>query len=202
MNFLEKQGLIIQQRKELAELFGVETRNKYEILDEQKNNLGFAAEQGGGLFALFARSFLGHWRKFEIHIFDRERQLMLKAFHPFRWFFQRLEIKDHQDNSLGYLQQRFAIFTKHFDIFDENDQLIYSVKSPFYKIWTFPFYQHDKEVAKVEKKWSGLVKEIFMDADNFHIDFGNVMETKHKQLVLCSAFFIDLQYFERKANNS
>lgn len=202
MNFQEKQSLIIQQRKELAELFGVETRNKYEILDEQKNNLGFAAEQGKGLLALFARSFLGHWRKFEIHIFDSERNLLLKAFHPFRWFFQRLEIKDSNNQPIGYLQQRFAILTKHFDILDEHEQLIYSVKSPFYKIWTFPFYERDNEVARVEKKWSGLVKEIFMDADNFHVSFGNITDTKHKQLILCSAFFIDLQYFERKADNS
>ena len=202
MNLQEHQELVIQQKKEIAELFGFETRNKYEIYNKLNQLVGYAAEQGRGIFNLFSRSFLGHWRKFEIHIFDNNKTLLLKAVHPFRWFFQRFEIQDANNQNIGYLQQRFAILTKHFDIFDKNDQLIMSVKSPFYKIWTFPFYQNDQEIAVVKKKWSGLLKESFLDADNFHIDFGNSLNNEHKQLILCSAFFIDIQYFERKADNS
>ena len=202
MDLNQDKELIIQQRKEIAELFGFETRNKYEIKNKNNELIGFAAEQGKGIFNLFARSFLGHWRKFSIHIFDQNQQLILKAKHPFRWFFQRLEIYNSQDQKIGYLQQRFAILTKHFDIYDHNDQVILTVKSPFYKIWTFPIFKRDQEVAKIQKKWSGLLKEVFMDADNFHIDFGQINEEKHKQLILCSSFFIDLQYFERKADNS
>lgn len=202
MQLKDHKELIIQQRKEMAELIGIETRNKYEIRDINNQTIAFAAEQGGGLFNLFARSFLGHWRKFEIHIFDNHKNKLLIARHPFRWFFQRLEIYNSNEQAIGYLQQRFAILTKHFDIYDEHDQLLMSVKSPFWRIWTFPFYKNDNEVAKVAKKWSGLLKEAFLDADNFHIDFGSAIDEKHKQLILCSAFFIDLQYFERKANNN
>ena len=81
----------VVQRRELAELFGFETRNKYSIEVDGSEEL-FAAEQGKGGLAFLARFFLGHFRTFEIHFFDRARSLVLRAVHPFRFFFQRLEV--------------------------------------------------------------------------------------------------------------
>ncbi len=37
------QPIVVQQVFETAELFGFETRNKYEILDSEGYNVGFAA---------------------------------------------------------------------------------------------------------------------------------------------------------------
>lgn len=196
--------IIVRQRKELAELIGFETRNKYEILDQHQNSLGFAAEQSKGFLGLLVRQFLGHWRRFEIHIFDTNRNEILKVVHPFRWFFQRLEISNKQGQLLGSLQQRFAILNKKFDLEDSRGNVILTVRSPFWKIWTFPFCDpRGHEVARVEKKWSGLLKEVFTDSDNFKISFtGPQLTEEQRNLILCSAFFIDLQYFEKKANNN
>ncbi len=62
--------LIIRQRRELFELIGFETRNKYEICDADKNVIGFCAEQNKGILGFLFRQFLGHWRSFEIHFYD------------------------------------------------------------------------------------------------------------------------------------
>ena len=69
------------------------------------------AEQGKGGLAFLARSFLGHFRRFEIHFFDTARALVLCAVHPFRWFFQRLEVSFADGRPIGAIQQRFAIFS-------------------------------------------------------------------------------------------
>ena len=45
MNLQQLSGLVITQRRELAELIGFETRNKYEIKNEQAQVIGFCAEQ-------------------------------------------------------------------------------------------------------------------------------------------------------------
>ena len=191
--------LMIVQKRELAELFGIETRNKYSI-EVNGAPFAFAAEQGKGGLAFLARMFFGHWRQFEIHFFDNARQLVLRAVHPFRFFFQRLEVSTAQGRALGAIQQRWAIFSKRFDVTDGSGRLLLSVSSPLWRPWTFAFQRDGRELARVEKKWAGLLQEAFTDADRFRIAFESPeLGLDERSLVLAAGIFIDLQYFERKA---
>lgn len=193
-------AVILRQRRELAELFGFETRNKYSLETEDGTALGFAAEQQKGLLGLLLRQFLGHWRRFEIHFFDSQRQLLFKAVHPFRWIFQRLEVVDSQGARLGALQQRFSIFRKSFDVEDATGQVVLEVRSGFLSFWTFVFEARGRERAVVEKKWSGLLREVFTDSDHFRLRFTDPSLTpEERMLLLAAGLFIDLQYFEAKA---
>lgn len=190
--------IVIRQRKELAELFGFETRNKYAI-ESAGAEVGFAAEQGkGGLQFLF-RQFLGHWRPFEIHFFDEARQLVMKAVHPFRFLFQRLEVVSADGRALGAIQQRFALLSKRFDVEDASGNVVMTVSSPLWRPWTFAFERQNHEVARIEKKWSGLLKEAFLDADSFRILYSTPeLGLDERSLILAAGIFIDLQYFEQK----
>jgi uncharacterized protein YxjI len=202
MDLTSRRQIVLRQRRELAELAGFETRNKFEILAEDGSPLGFAAEQGSGLGATLARMFLGHWRTFEIHVFDATRQLVVVAVHPFRMIFQRLEIRSADGRALGALQQRFSVLWKRFDVEDALGSTRFRVSSPLWKPWTFPFEREGREVACVRKKWSGLLKESFTDADNFQIEFTDPSLTDDDRTLLVAAgLFIDLQYFERKAQS-
>lgn len=191
--------LMIVQKRELVELIGVETRNKYSI-EVNGAPLAFAAEQGGGGLAFLARMFFGHWRRFEIHFFDNARQLALRAVHPFRFFFQRLEVSNAAGRELGAIQQRFALLSKKFDVTDPSGRLILSVSSPIWRPWTFVFKRDERELARVEKKWSGMLTEAFTDADRFRVAFESPeLNLDERSLVLAAGIFIDLQYFEQKA---
>ena len=196
--------LIVRQRRELAELFGFETRNKYEIASESGGVVAFAAEQQKGIAGVLFRQFLGHWRTFDILFFAPDRQAFLTAHHPFRWFFSRLEILDAGGRLLGAIQRRFSILTKRFDVEDANGRVIMQVASPFWRIWTFPFMSpgSGREVARVTKKWAGLLSEVFTDKDNFAVEFLDAeLGESERALVLAAALYIDLQYFERKAGD-
>jgi len=191
--------IMIVQRRELAELFGIETRNKYAI-EANGVQIGFAAEQGKGGLAFLARMFFGHWRTFEIHFFDEARQLVLRALHPFRFFFQRLEVSSADGRLLGAIQQRFSILSKRFDVIDASERVLLTVSSPIWRPWTFAFDRQARTLARVEKKWSGLLKEAFTDADRFRVMFdAGELSPDERSLVLAAAVFIDLQFFERKA---
>jgi uncharacterized protein YxjI len=193
--------VIVQQRFELGELFGFETRNKYSIENEQGVNLGFAAEQQKGFLGLILRQLLGHWRTFDILFFDDRRQVIVKAVHPFRFLFQRLEVSMADGTPVGAIQQRFAFFSKRFDVHDRNGRVVMSVSSPFWRIWTFPFMKGSREVARIEKRWSGIITEGFTDKDKFRIQFIDPgLPIEERLLLLASGVFIDLQYFEVKAN--
>jgi len=191
---------MIVQKRELAELFGFETRNKYSI-EVNGAPFAFAAEQGKGGLAFFARMFLGHWRTFEIHFFDNARQLVFKAIHPFRFFFQRLEVWTANGRQIGAIQQRWAFFSKRFDVTDASGRLLLNVSSPIWRPWTFKFMRDERELARVEKKWSGMLQEAFTDADRFRVAFESPeLNLDERNLVLVAGVFIDLQYFEKKAD--
>lgn len=194
-------GLRVAQRKELAELLGFETRNKYEIQTAAGAPLGFAAEQQKGMLGFLLRQFLGHWRTFEILFFDAQRALMLTARHPFRWFFQRLEVFDASGHQLGALQRRFSVFSKRFDVEDARGNVLLTVKSPVWRPWTFTFTRDGRDVAVIRKRWSGVLKEAFTDADTFGVEFqpGPVSGVE-RRLVLAASIFVDLMFFEHHAN--
>lgn len=191
--------LLVNQVHELGEWLGFETRNKYQILDENRMPLGFAAEQQKGILGFILRQYLGHWRKFDVLFFNSERQPVMVGHHPFRWFFERIELKDANGAYLGAIQKRFSILTKRFDVENQSGMTILEVASPIWRIWTFTFMSRNLRVAEVKKKWSGLLAEGFTDKDNFEVEFVDPnMNPIEKKLVMASAIFIDLLYFERK----
>lgn len=190
-------GLFVRQRYEIAEFVGFETRNRFEILDEQGNLIAYAAEQQKGLLGFLFRQFLGHWRRFDILFFTPQRQTFLRGHHPFRFFFQRMEIFDSQNMKMGALQSRFAILRKNFDVEDAQGHVILKVRSPFFKFWKFEFERSGRIVATVSKKFSGLLTEIFTDKDNFRVEFQDPSLTEgERRVLMAAALFIDLQYFE------
>ena len=201
---LEAQSrLFVQQRFEIAEWLGFETRNKYAILDQQERQIGFAAEQGRGFLGLLMRQFLGHLRTFEILFYTADRQLFLRALHPFRFYFHRLEIADSvTGRNLGAMQRRFALLHKTFDVSNAQGQVILEVSSPLWKPWTFPFKRQGREVACIRKKWSGVFFEAMTDKDRFMIEYSEGgMKEDERRLILAAALFIDLLYFEVKARS-
>src|SRR5215208_11962 len=85
--------LFVRQHREPWEwIAGIETRNRYAVVDEHGAPVAWAAEQQKGVLGFLARQLLGHWRRFEILVFDPARALALRVVHPFRWLFMRLEV--------------------------------------------------------------------------------------------------------------
>jgi uncharacterized protein YxjI len=198
---VKQQALLVEQRRELAELIGFETRNKYVISTVGGVMVAYAAEQQQGWLGFLVRQFFGHWRTFDVFVFDSNRTQVLVAHHPFRWFFQRLEVSTAEGRPLGALQQRFALLAKRFDVEDATETVRMTVSSPLWSIWTFPFMKGSRTVAVVAKKWAGLLTEGFTDKDRFRVEFQDPrLNLEERLLILAAALFIDLQYFERKAS--
>ncbi|HEY3449566.1 MAG TPA: phospholipid scramblase-related protein [Myxococcales bacterium] len=191
--------VVIQQQFEIAELFGFESRNKYSLRTEV-GEVGWAAEQSKDVLGFLLRQFLGHWRPFEIHLFDRARQPVLRAVHPFRFLFQRLEVFHADGRPLGALQQRFSILSKRFDVEDAAGRVIMTVSSPLWRIWTFPFLRAGRQVGVIEKKWSGFLTEAYTDKDRFMVRFGPELTDEERALLAVAGVFVDLLYFEHKAH--
>lgn len=188
----------IKQIYEISEiLIGWESRNKYQILDENNAFLAYAAEKSQGFRGALMRGMLKHWRRFDIVVFNESREKMFNLHFPFRWFFKTLIVQDHEGLHIGTLQQRWAFFYKKFDILDKNGRVVCRIRSPFFKIWTFEFKRATKKIGTLQKKWSGLASEMFTDRDNFTLSFADPsLEEETKLMMMSMALLVDIIYFE------
>lgn len=186
----------VRQRKELNRLLEYGARNKYEITTIDGLTIGIAAEEEKSLSERLERHFLGRWRSFNIHIFDSENNLLYRAFHPFRFFFKRIELQKSNGQNIGALQQCLGLFYKRFDLVDANGMKVMKMSAPLWSPWVFPIFKGADKVAVIKKEWRGFFVESFTNADNFSIEFqSNKLSEIERELILTCALFIDLTFF-------
>ena len=192
-------SLVVSQKKEWGEILsGFETKNKYVVSDETGKAMYYAAEEGG---SILLRWFLKALRPFTLVVLTDSNQVLLRVKRPFRFFFHEADIVDYQDKSLGVLRKRFSLLRRKYSVLDSTGKEIFQLFGPILKPWTFIIKNNDVEYGKITKKWSGLLKEGFTDADNFGVVFPKEWDVKLKALFLGAVFLIDFVHFENKGNN-
>tara|TARA_R110002072_G_scaffold302758_3_gene488520 strand:+ start:25938 stop:26585 length:648 start_codon:yes stop_codon:yes gene_type:complete len=195
----DRTRVMIRQQKEWGEiLIGFESKNRFELSDEEGNRLGLAAEESQGFGAMFARNFLGKCRKATIHIYDDAGNRIGRGEKPFRWFFHRMEVYDG-DKKIGAIQRKWSWISRKFAIENEAGREVMQIYSPIFRIWTFKLLFEDQEVGRISKKWGGMLKEMFTDADVFGMEVEPHVPNELRAILLVATFLIDFTCFE---NNS
>ena len=82
----------------------VETRNRYEVVSEGGAPLAYAAEQQKGFLESCSGSRSATGGR-SISVLTPDRVPLTTARHPFRWFFQRLEVYDEGGGFVGAIQR-------------------------------------------------------------------------------------------------
>ncbi len=196
---LNRETLIVQQQKELIEiLVNWETGNRYRLADEQGAECGYIMEHAGGLGRKLLRGFLGSHRGLKINVYDRDRQQVLFFWRKFYWLFSELFVETAEGKRIGKAQRRFGIIYKKYDLYDENQRVFATIRSPLWKLWTFNIFNpQDQQVGVISKRWTGLLKEYFTDSDTYAINFDKQpWTTNQKAVILAVAVSIDFDFFE------
>ena len=191
-------GLVISQKKEWGEILtGFETKNKYVVLDSSGNELYIAVEEG---VSMLLRWFLKAWRPFEIHIRKFDQKPVIRVVRPFRFYFHELHIYGENETLLGSIKRNFAILRRIYSVLDPQGKQMFQLFGPILHPWTFEIKDKFKEFGKITKKWSGLMKEGFTDADNFGVTFPRNWTIEQKAIFLGAVFLIDFVHFENRGN--
>jgi uncharacterized protein YxjI len=189
--------LVVHQQKEMLEVFtAFETKNRYEIGDLDGHTSLYAAESGGGGMEWLTRNLLKNKRPFKMQILHTDGSVVAQLRRPWNWFFSELHIEDGQGKPLGMVDQKFAVLSRRFVVVGPSGQELAELHGPLFRPWTFLIKKGDQEIGKIAKKWSGLLKEAFTDADSFTVDLGESMDPDLKLLALAGTFLIDFLYFE------
>jgi uncharacterized protein YxjI len=192
-------ALRVQQKKEWGEILsGFEGANRYQVIGDNGQPLYFVGEVGGGFGLFLLRSFLKAKRPFTMEVKATDGSTALRLERPWRWFFPYMEVLDGQGRHLGALQYRFAFFQRLYDVLGPSGEVLAQLRGPFFKPWTFIIEEGGREVGKIQKKWSGFGKEMFTDADNFGVTFGDIRDPRLRVLAVAATFLLDFVHFENR----
>lgn len=198
--FSRAQRLSVRQRKSWIEILtSFDARNKYVVYDEGGSPVFNVEEQGGGFGSLMKRIFFRNMRWFTSHVDDLQGQGQLLVLNkPFRFIFHRLEIRDTGGNVLGAIQKRWTWFRRKYTVEGPTGEEIATLFGPFWRPWTFKILLpgQEMEVGLIQKKWSGLLKEAFSDADNFWVAFEQIEDPKLRAVLFAATVLIDIVHFE------
>lgn len=213
--------LLVHQQVELLEILsGWEGENKYQIKNTLGQQVYFAAEESGGC----ERQCCGSSRGFIMHITDNLGQEVLRVTRDFKccagWnccacseccaFEIRVEAPVGQ--VIGYSAQLQSCTRPRYSIMDAGHQEILYVEGPLCVCqgicctWDQEFrimaQDRNQEIGKIAKQWTGIVREMTTDADNFSISFPVDLDVRIKAVLLGLLFLIDFMHFEQKQNKN
>ena len=197
--------VLVHQIKELAEIIiNWETANKYEILDADNYKIGFAAERTNGFFHRVIRNILRSHRPMTIDVMDNSGASVLQGKRPFFFMFSDLHVHDLNEKQIGSIQTRFGIISRKYDLLDETGNIFARISSPRWRLWTFKIFNHlGDQKGVITKKWGGILKEAFTDADKFAIDLSQHSWTNYqKSVFLFATLCIDLDFFEDNSGSA
>jgi uncharacterized protein YxjI len=196
--FATFQRLTVRQRKRWLEiLLSLELKNQYDVFDESQRPVLHVREEGSGVLSFLKRVFLGPARPFTASVTDPAGgELWLSLRRPFRFFFHRLEVQRPDGAPVGAIQKRWSWIRRIYDIEDARGQVVAELFGPILKPWTFEIRVRGQERGAIRKRWSGLAKEVFTDADNFGVELAN-LEPDVKVLAFAATVLVDVVHFER-----
>ncbi len=186
--------LFVKQRVEGFEaVTGIETRNRYEVMTPEGQAVMWAYEESGTL----GRLFLKRNRPLTLHITDLGGRDVLVASRAFFWFFMNLQVHGADGRPLGAIRRKFGILKRRLVIEDAQGNVVAEVNGSVFRRYTFIIYRLGQEIGRVTKRWSGIGREMFTDADSFLVE----LPVEHgdddlQYLVLATAFAVDLGFFE------
>ncbi|XP_049518938.1 phospholipid scramblase 2-like [Dermacentor silvarum] len=201
--------VIIQQELELAEaMLGVETCNKYTAKNKEGQLIWNIKEDSN----CCTRVCCGQSRCLVMDVLDYKNDAVMRFVRPLRctqcWCFcclQVMEVQAPPGTLIGHVRQRWSICYPTYGIYDRNGTRVLDIVGPFCTSSMPCKCDVDFEVrsangaaiGKITKKWSGILKELFTDADTFGVTFPMDLDVCMKAALIAATMLIDYTFFEQ-----
>ncbi|NXO99887.1 PLS2 scramblase, partial [Certhia brachydactyla] len=193
--------VLIHQQLELLEIVtGFEEKNKYELKNALGQRVYFAIEDTDCL----TRNFCGPARPFTMRIIDNLGREVITLHRPLRCStcccpccLQELEVQAPPGTTVGYVVQNWHFCLPKFTIQDEKKTDILKISGPclmcrccediHFEVMSL---DETSAVGRISKQWTGFVREMFTDTDNFGISFPMDLDVKMKAVMIGACFLI------------
>lgn len=188
MSIFNQAVLVVSQKAKIIEL-----TNEYAIFDEGGAQLGTVRQVGQGKArkVLRALTSVDQFLTTKLEVVDTDGSVVLKLTRPAKFVKSKVIVQDGNGTEVGQIIQQNVIGKINFSL-EAGGQTIGSINAENWRAWDFSIKERaGREVARVQKKWEGLVKNMFTTADNYVVSIPSPLEEPLRSLVIAAALSID-----------
>ncbi|CAJ0934309.1 unnamed protein product, partial [Mesorhabditis belari] len=201
--------IIVEQKVSLLEAFTEwEVKNKYAIYNGAGQQAYFAFEESDGCERLCC----GAARGYTLHIVDNFQKEVAKITRPFLCCGNlccqnETTIEAPPGNVIGVVRQQFGCASHNFAIYTPDGEAQLEIHGPNEcgfgfacnccadKVFKVKTLEGDT-IGDIRKKWTGMTREYFTDADTFTVKFPIDLNVNTKATLIAATFLIDFLCFE------
>jgi uncharacterized protein YxjI len=165
-SLLERSTFVVEQKRKFFEL-----RNQYRLFDETGAQVGAIEQTKQSPLTFLARlgTDLDVVLPVTLEVSDTQGQTVLVLDKP--WFRMTLKVSRADGTPLGSIRKRIRVGKARFTIADPSGSEIGDIRAQNWRAKDFTIVdQSGQEVARVTKKWRGLITETFTDADTYVVN--------------------------------
>lgn len=195
-------GFRIHQQRQALEMVSLfEMRNRYDVLfTGAPYASGCIEERSHSWFNLMGRQLLGGCRPARLDVRDGADQLLLSLDKRFGLYFHELQVNDPAGQMLGVVRRQLHPLRPVYAIFDAKGLELLRIEGPWFSLPFFGqrynFYRGSEYVGHLVKRWGGLWKESFTDADNYQARLSPRLPELHRALLFAAVLLIDFGHHE------
>jgi uncharacterized protein YxjI len=189
MNLLDRELVVVRQKAKLIEL-----TNQYFLQDAEGNEIGWIVEEGQNwlrkLLRLVSRldSLLSH----RLGVADASGARVLNLHKPGSFFRSRVEVSDAVGTPVGVIRQQNVFGKVRFSLEGAAGEPLGELRAENWRAWDFQITDASgAEVARVTKKWAGLLREGFTTADTYVFTVSPTVTGPLRMLCFAAAAAVD-----------
>ena len=188
MALLDQQVLLVNQKAKFIEL-----TNEYKVSDGDGNQIGSVVEVGQSKAKKLLR-FVSNVDQFLTHkleVRDADESVVLRLTRPAKIMKSTVVVEDANGKEIGKIRQQNVIGKINF-AFEVDDKRVGGINAENWRAWNFAIVDEtDTEIARITKKWEGIVKAAFTTADNYLVQIHKPLEEPLRSLVVAAALCVD-----------
>lgn len=188
MALLDQQVLLVNQKAKFIEL-----TNEYKVSDANGNVVGSVCEVGQSKakkvlrFVSNVDQFLTH----KLEVREADGSVVLRLTRPAKFLKSTVIVEGADGKEIGKIRQENVIGKINF-AFEVGDRRIGGIKAENWRAWNFAVVdEQGTEVARITKKWEGIVKATFTTADNYMVQVHKPLTDPLRSLVVAAALCVD-----------
>lgn len=165
MELLDHDVVIVRQKAKLVEM-----TNQYRLQDAEGNDIGVVEQVGQNVVrkALRLLTSVDQYLTHRLEIRDASGKVVLGLRRPAKFLKSKVEVTDGAGAAVGTIVQKNVVGKKRFTFESPEGMVLGELLGENWISWDFHIVDASGvEVARVNKKWAGLLREGFTTADTY-----------------------------------